>query len=125
MPHDRFFQRPRRVVAALFVCLSLGACSGYHAEATPEPSPNTLVARRARVTRANGASLQLVNAIVRGDTLYGAQETPGGASVAIALRDIRHFEVRQPKAAATAVMMAAGLAAVAFGTYLALGYPDS
>lgn len=102
------------------VILALAACTGYRAQPTPGPSANTLVARRARVTRVDGARVELLNAIVRGDTLRGTLERPGGAPVAISLADVRRFEVRQPKHAATTVLVLAGtLFITAFGLAIA------
>jgi hypothetical protein len=116
----------RRAAVAVAAPLSLAACTGYRAQPTPQPSANTLVAQRARVTKADGTSLLLVNAIVRGDTLRGTLGQPGGTPVAIALADVRRFEVRQPKhAATTALLLLVTVPVAALGTFVALGYPDS
>lgn len=110
----------RRAAVVVLAPVSAASCTGYRAQPTPGPSANTLVARRARVTRVDGASMRLVNAIVRGDTLHGTLEQPGGAPVAVALADVRRFEVRQPRHAATTALVLIGTVFVtAFGLAIA------
>ncbi|HET7464159.1 MAG TPA: hypothetical protein VFJ82_23075 [Longimicrobium sp.] len=116
----------RRAAVAILGAVSLAACTGYRARRAPEPSANTLVARRARVASADGASVRLINAIVRGDTLHGTLGRPGGAPVAIALADVRRFEVRQPRHAATTALVLLGTAFVtAFGLVIAFDVHDT
>jgi len=114
----------RRAALAVLASASLAACTGYRARPAPAPSANTLVAKRARVTRTDGAPLELVNAIVRGDTLHGTLERPGGPPAAVALADIRTFEAREPRHALTTAMVLVGTAlvtafalAIAFDTH--------
>lgn len=77
----------RRATLALGCALALGACATWVEAPTPAPAPDALrkLSSAVRVVQHDGSSVQLRNAYVRGDTLYGySSET----RVAVPLREV-------------------------------------
>jgi len=102
----------RRAAVFVLASLALAGCTAWHAQPAPQPSAGTFVAQRARITRGDGATVYLVNAYVRGDSLYGGRGERGGAPFAIAVADVRGLEVRTPKHVATTALVLLGSTAV-------------
>lgn len=98
-------------VPMLACALLLGACTSWHARPVSQPGAGTFVAKRARVTRADGTSLVVADARVRNDTLSGTVEN-GGAPVSLALADVRRVEVRRPNELANVLLITFAAAAV-------------
>jgi len=102
----------RMMAVTLLACALLGACTTWQARPVAHPGAPAFVARRLRVTRADGTALVMRNAHVRGDTLAGAAE-PDGAVVALALADVRRVEVRRANEVAGVALLSLAIAGVA------------
>jgi hypothetical protein len=113
---DSITRTIRRTTLALGCAFALGACTTWRE--APPPGPSTLdeISGPIRVVRPDGFSVELRDAYVTGDTLYGYP--PGtGPRIAVPLRDVVTTQRREVDPLRSLGALAAG-AAAAFGTYV-------
>lgn len=116
-----------RVVSMLLLAAYLPACTAYHqtsvplAELTAAPKP----VERVRVTRPDGSRLQVWAPHVTADSLVGWNAAPGKETggVAVALADIRRWDVQKVDALKTLGVTAAVF--VVIGLFIALAGRDA
>jgi hypothetical protein len=110
MPIHR--SRLRSLAIALPLAASLGACTTWSRQRLPAPGEDRFFAT-ARVTRADGAPIELDNVTVGQDSVVGRM--PSGRRVALPVSEVRMVEARRtdPFATlATVVLAVAGALAV-------------
>jgi hypothetical protein len=121
------FTATRRLAALAMIALLLGGCSTWRMQGQ---APATVVSSskehpHVRVTLHDGTRLEIYRAVVQGDSLVGNVQLDGlspfglytrrGASVAVALNDIRTLETRTHSGGKTALLVAGIIiAAVAY-----------
>ena len=115
---NRFTRAGRRLVVALSCALMLCACTMWEEQAFPAPTANRPI-KTVRLTRTDGTTVVLENAMVRDDSIVGRRGLALGYAVALA--DVKKTEIQHIDPAATFWTGAIGLAAGFFGfIYLAL-----
>jgi hypothetical protein len=126
-----------RATASVLLASYLSACTGYHTqEATPQEVVTTKHPDQVRITRQDGAQIELLQPVIQGDSLIGREarapdslqaqafgvaqgQTAAGPDslkprVAIALADIKTVEVEQADPLKTVLLVGAvGLLIVA------------
>ena len=112
---NRFARTLRRSVAALGCSLLLGGCASWAEHLDFTPAPQGAVPGTIRVTRKDGFSAVLDDALVRDDSLIGTVRGKGDRA-AIALSDIRRVDDKELNSFATLGVVAIA-AAAAFGVW--------
>jgi len=105
-------------IACLLLVLHLPACTSWH---VGTPTPAQFVEhehpRKVRVTSADGATIELVSPVVRGDSLVGT--TGADSTVSLALSDVRSVAVRRTSTGKTLLLVGAGVVVVAGVVWIA------
>ncbi len=108
----------RRIIPMLGCAFALGACTTWVAAPPPGPSALNEISGPIRVVRPDGFSVELRDAYVTGDTLYGYPPGMGGR-MAVPLREVVATQRREVDPIRSLGAAAAG-AAAAFGAYVLL-----
>ena len=92
-----------KMLSALLLASTLGACHSYEPVTTPLPEYVAAHDGRneMRLTLVSGEQVTLQDTYVAGGSLYGYPKdatTPGAAQVAVPLGDIRQADLRKPHA---------------------------
>src|SRR5215212_8343340 len=105
----------RRSLVTLSCALMLGACTTWEEQYSPSPAP-TRSLQTVRLTRTDGTSMVLRNAVIRDDSIVGTRpQTTFRTAVTVA--DVKKTEIQHTDFSATFWTAAIGVAAGFFGFF--------
>jgi hypothetical protein len=109
----RVVPHARRAIFAAACPLLLGGCMGWAERPAPAPAASRIIHGPVRVTRTDGSSVVLADAIVRDDSIMGAPNHNPDTGVSLPLSNVRKVEVRHIDVASTTWAVLTGGAAAA------------
>jgi hypothetical protein len=95
-----------RLALALPLIAALGACTTWRPGPISAPGGNTFLEGPVRVTRTDGATVQLRHATISRDSIVGLERASPHARVAIPVAEVRRVEARRANRVGTAVVVA-------------------
>lgn len=118
----RAFFHARRALLAAACLLLMGGCTAWMER--PAPAVSRIIPGPVRLTRTDGSTVVLADAMVRDDSIIGAPNHNPDAGVSLALSEVRRVEVRRVDVASTTWAVLLGAAAAArIALYILLSGP--